>query len=458
MRAPHASWKGEFSLTMFHHSLLVLLAIVLGFAAAKKFRLSTELAVLIATVTALIVHVLLPKGVDARSPLPLTEMLRHLIEGATTYFDVCLVFLTATFFMTLYKESGGVAYIVRQIVKTFHKHRVICLILLTFVMLVPGAITGSGATTVLTVGALVGSVLMAMGVPEDRRVALIFLLAAMSAACPPINLWAMMAAAGANMPYVGFFAPLAVLSIVGALFSTFYLAGRGKPVDLQQALAELPEAPEKWNGLRAMLPFIVLIGLIMAGRIWPFGFPVVGLPLVFMISAAVVLLVSPVRLKIFEVAGVTVKNLQGLVGIMVVVGMLNQIMTLTGARGLLSLAVVTLPIAVLFATLWLILPVSEGVLQYAVAPLFGVPLIMLFNMRGLDPVIALASWAVMWPLGDCLPPTVVVGRAAVMELNYKGKYYGGFVKTALVPMLVILALCTIVMIFSKEVGALLIGG
>ena len=42
---------------------------------------------------------------------------------------------------------------------------------------------------------------------------------------------------------------------------------------------------------------------------------------------------------------------------MVVVGMLNQIMTLTGARGLLSLAVVTLPVAVLFATLWIILPV-----------------------------------------------------------------------------------------------------
>ncbi len=60
-------------------------------------------------------------------------------------------------------------------------------------MLAPGAITGSGATAVLTVGSLVGSVLLAMGVTEDRRTALIFLLAAMSAACPPINLWAMMA-------------------------------------------------------------------------------------------------------------------------------------------------------------------------------------------------------------------------------------------------------------------------
>ena len=142
---------------------------------------------------------------------------------------------------------------------------------------------------------------------------------------------------------------------------------------------------------------------------------------------------------------------------MVIVGILNQTMTLTGARGLLSLAVVTLPIAVLFASLWIILPVSEGVLQYAVAPLFGVPLIMLFNMLGYDPVISLASWAVMWPVGDCLPPTAVVGRAAVMELGYTGDYFRGFVRTALVPMLFILAMCTAVMVYGREFGAL-IGG
>ncbi len=444
-------------MTIFLHSLLILLVIVVVFAVAKRFRVSTELSMLLGTVAAVVAHVILPKGVDPRSPLPFTEIIRHLVEGAVTYYDVCLVFLSATFFMTLYKESGGVAYIVRQIVRVFHAHRIICLILLTFVMLVPGAITGSGATTVLTVGALVGAVLMAMGVPENKRVALIFVLAAMSAACPPINLWAMMAAAGANMPYVGFAMPLAILSIVGALFATFYLAGRGKPVDLDKAMADLPKPPEKWNGLRAALPFVVLIGIILAGRLFPYAFPVVGLPLTFMISAAVVVLVSPVKLKIFEVASTTVKNLLGLVGIMVVVGVLNQVMTLTGARGLLSLGVVTLPLAVLFATLWIILPASEGVLQYAVAPLFGVPLIMLFNMLGLDPVISLASWAVMWPVGDCLPPTAVVGRAAVMELDYKGKYYGGFIKTALVPMLFILALCTVVMIFSKEIGSV-IGG
>lgn len=444
-------------MTMFQHSLAVLAVIAVVFAVVKKLKVSTELSLLAASVAAILAHLILPMGEDPRSPLPFTEIVRHFVEGSVTYFDICLVFLTATFFMSLYKESGGVAYIVRLIVKKFHSHRIVCLLLLTFVMLVPGAVTGSGATTVLTVGGLVGAVLMAMGVSEDRRIALIFMLAAMSAACPPINLWAMMAAAGANMPFVGFTAPLAILSIVSALFATFFLAGRGKNLNLDEAMAQLPEAPKGFNGIRAVIPFLVLIALIAGGRIFPAQFPVVGLPLIFMLSALSVILVSPKKIKIFETAVNTVKNLKELVGIMIMVGVLNQIMTLTGARGLLSLAVVTLPLWVLFAALWIILPVAEGVLQYAVAPLFGVPLIMLFNMLGFDPVIALSCWSVMLPIGDCLPPTAVVGRAAVLELDYKGNYYKGFVKTALVPMLFALALCTLAMIFCNQFGALLGG-
>lgn len=442
---------------MFQHSLAVLAVIAVVFAVVKKLKVSTELSLLAASVAAILAHLILPMGEDPRSPLPFTEIVRHFVEGSVTYFDICLVFLTATFFMSLYKESGGVAYIVRLIVKKFHSHRIVCLLLLTFVMLVPGAVTGSGATTVLTVGGLVGAVLMAMGVSEDRRIALIFMLAAMSAACPPINLWAMMAAAGANMPFVGFTAPLAILSIVSALFATFFLAGRGKNLNLDEAMAQLPEAPKGFNGIRAVIPFLVLIALIAGGRIFPAQFPVVGLPLIFMLSALSVILVSPKKIKIFETAVNTVKNLKELVGIMIMVGVLNQIMTLTGARGLLSLAVVTLPLWVLFAALWIILPVAEGVLQYAVAPLFGVPLIMLFNMLGFDPVIALSCWSVMLPIGDCLPPTAVVGRAAVLELDYKGNYYKGFVKTALIPMLFALALCTLAMIFCNQFGALLGG-
>ena len=443
-------------MTMFGHSLAVIVVIALVFAIAKKCKVCTELTLLLAALGALIAHVILPMGEDARSALPFTEIIRHLVEGTFNYFDVCLTFLTATFFMTYYKESGGVNYLVGTIVKHFYKKRTILLIMLMVIMMVPGAVTGSGATTVLTVGGLVGAVLATMDVKEDRRVALIFLLASMSAACPPINLWAMMAAAGANMPYTGFGIPLLLLTVIGALFATFYLTrGTKNDAPVEQVMETLPEAPKGWNLLRALIPFVVMIVLIVGARVIPAYWPVIGMPMIFMFSALAALLCSPKKVNLMDVAMTTVKNLKELVGIMVVVGVLNQILTLTGARGLVSLAVVVLPIWLLFAALWLILPVSEGVLQYAVAPLFGVPLIMLFNMLGYNPIIALSCWSVMWPVGDCLPPTAVVGRAAVLEMDYKGNYYKGFVKSALVPMLFILAVCTVVMIFNKPIGSFL---
>ena len=442
--------------TMYHHAFVVIAVIVVAFIGAKKFKLNTELTLLTASVAALLAHLVTPMGVDARSALPFTEIIRHFVEGTFTYFDVCMTFLSATFFMTLYKEAGGIDYLVRVIVGKFYKKRTILLLMLMVIMMIPGAVTGSGATTVLTVGGLVGAVLATMGVKEDRRVALVFMLAAMSAACPPINLWAMMAAAGANMPYTGFGTPLLLLTGVGALFSTFYLT-RGCKCDgnVEDVVAELPEPPSGWNFLKAIIPFVVLLVAILGARVIPAYWPVIGMPMIFGLCALAVVLVSPKKVNLMEVGLTTVTNLKELVGIMVMVGILNQILTLTAARGLVSLGVVILPIWLLFAALWIILPVSEGVLQYAVAPLFGVPLIMLFNMLGYNPVIALSCWAVMWPVGDCLPPTAVVGKAAVMQMNYKGDYTKGFLKNVLVPALVVLALCTVVMIFNKPIGSFL---
>jgi len=426
---------------MFTHAGMILVVIALAFAVSRWLKLTIELSMFTAAIAGALAH-------GAGIPV------RHIVDGAFTYFDVCLIFITATFFMNLLKEAGGVTYIIRSIIITFHKQRFVCLLLLTLVLLVPGALTGSGAVTVLIMGTMVGSVLTYMGISKTRTAAIIFLCAAMSAAAPPINLWAMMAAAGSNMPYVGFMRPLLVITVSGALLSMFILGWKGKAVDLEKALKELPTPPEKMNFMRVIIPFLVFFALILASRIWPFQMPILGLPLMFLISALAVFLTSPKKLPLLEIASNTIRQLIPLVGIMIVVGVLIQIMALSGARGLISLGVVTLPLTTLFATLWLILPWSEGLVQYAAAPLLGVPLILLFNMKGLNPIIALSAMAVMWPLGDCLPPTAVVGRATVIELKYKGSYYGEFVKTCLIPMAIILLVCTLFIIFSNPLSFL----
>jgi hypothetical protein len=116
--------------------------------------------------------------------------------------------------------------------------------------------------------------------------------------------------------------------------------------------------------------------------------------------------------------------------------------------------VVTIPLTGLFLTLWLILPVSESLLLFAAAPLIGVPLVFLFNMKGLNPVIALSGLSVIWPLGDCLPPTAVIGKTAVMTVEYQGPYYRGVVRECVVPLLVIALTGMVYVVFSKSLGFL----
>lgn len=202
---------------------------------------------------------------------------------------------------------------------------------------------------------------------------------------------------------------------------------------------------------------MVLFGAILGGRLLPFDLPVLGLPLTFMLAAAAVVLLSPTRVPVWKTTIQTLDSLLPLVGTLTVVGVLVQIMALSGSRGLLSLSVVTLPLAVIIGALFIVLPLSEGVLQYGAAPLLGVPLILLFNMKGIDPIIALTGMATIWPLGDALPPTALVGRATVMTVGYQGSYAKGFLKECLVPAIFILVLGTAFVVFSKPLSFLIAG-
>jgi hypothetical protein len=132
---------------------------------------------------------------------------------------------------------------------------------------------------------------------------------------------------------------------------------------------------------------------------------------------------------------------------------LVQIMTLTGVRGLMAVTAVTLPVAVVFATLFLVLPASEAVLMWGAAPVIGVPLVLLFNTIGLNPIVALAGMSVIWPLGDALPPTAIIGRLTVDVVGYR-EPYTRFLKTCLVPAVIIMVLGTLMVIYSARLGFL----
>lgn len=421
---------------------LALLAMAAAFVVAKLLKLKTELALLAMTLVGLLFS---GNGVS----------LRHLAEGSIAYLDMCLIFITATLFMNIVKAAGGVDYLVRRILIRFHKNRVVLLIILMFLMLIPGALTGAGSVSVLVVGGTMALVLKGLGVEDDRAAAAIFLLAGLSAAAPPVNIWAMITTAGTAIPYVGFEVPLGIPVLLLGLFVTFYYGMRGKPRDLQSVLATIPEAPEKMRGWRVGVPFLVVVAFIVAPRIWPFDLPVLGLPIGFTAAALAAWMLSPRRLNIVRVAADTMDQLLPLLSTVVIIGMLMQVMSANGTRGLMSLAIISLPVAAVFCLLPFVMPFSEGVFTFGASAVFGIPLIWTLNSVGHHPVIALSGLSLLWMLGDALPPTALIGRLSVQTTGFGGPYRQ-MLKSTWLPWIVITALGTMMVVLSRQLSFLVV--
>lgn len=425
----------------------IITVIMVAAYALAKWKLSVEWSMLSAAIAGGIA------GAFINTPA-IGQLARHLVEGASTYLDVVLIFVTATIFMDIVRESGGVNYIVRSIIKNFYNKRVIALALLMLILLIPGALTGAGSVSLLVVGVPVALALGCLGIPKIKVTAILFILAGLSAAAPPVNIWAMVTCAGTAIPYVGFELPLAIPILILGTFTILFLGWKREgSVNMEAALKDMPEVPAGMSGWRVILPFLVFFGLIIASRIWPFSMPILGLPLEFVIAALIALLVSPKRINILVLSRETVKRLLPLIATMIIVGILQQMMTVTGVRGLISFSVISIPLTLLFISLAIIIPVSEGVLTYGAAAVLGIPLIWYFDSIGLHATVAIAGLSLLWPLGDGLPPTALIGRLSVMVSEYKGSYWR-FLKNTWVPWLIITFVGILMVVFSARLAFL----
>lgn len=422
---------------------IIFSVMVLAYTLAKWRKLSVELSMLAAAVAGGLA------GTFKSTP-PISQLARHLVEGSFTYLDVMLVFSTATIFMAIVSESGGVLYVVRGTIKYFYNKRIIALLLLMIIILIPGALTGAGSVSLLVVGAPVALALGYLGIEKRRVAAILFIIAGLSAAAPPVNIWAMMLCAGTAIPYVGFELPLGIPILLLGTFAMLVLGWKRKEKkDLTTVLKEMPEVPKGMSWWRVLLPFLVFFGLVIAYRLLPFTTPIMGLPLEFTIAALVAWLVSPKKIRILSLSRDTMKRLLPLIATVVVVGMLQQVMTATGVRGMISFAVISTPLILLFISLAVIIPVSEGVLTYGAAAIIGIPLIWFLDSIGLHATVAISGLSLLWPLGDGLPPTALIGRLSVMVSEYKESYWT-FLKSTWIPWIVITVVGILMVRFSAD--------
>ncbi len=336
---------------------------------------------------------------------------RHLVEGAFTYFDAILIIFTAMVFMRVLQENGALGMLAGGIIRIFGRQPAILTAVVTLFIMFPAMLTGITTTSVLTTGAIIAPPLVAMGLPRDKTAATVAMASVMGMIAPPINLIAMLIGQGVDMPYIGFEGPLLLVAVPIALISSYIMAyPHLRHSDPEAALKSLPKAPSMRRGVTLYLPLVVVFALMGAIRLFPQVIPDLGVPLVFSIGALLGLLGGE-RVNLVGASYRALKSALPVLRLLAGVGALLQIMTLTGVRGLLVVTAIGLPPALKYVGLLISLPLFGGVSAFASAMVFGVPF-LLSLLGGGSEIVICAAISVLAGLGDVLPPSAINARFA----------------------------------------------
>lgn len=413
--------------------VIILVAMIAAFVICSKLLKSTEISMAIAGVVAV---------VFSAAHGWTTEPVKVIVEGLFTNMDLAMTFIFATLFVNIYSASGSMNAVTRSLV-THVNNKWLLLACMAILMLIPGAITGAGSVSVFVLGSVVYSIVRFMGVSEKKATAFVFVFAIMSAAAPPINLWTMLMTAQANMPYVGFEMLLLVPIVIAGAFTILYLGWGAKRAPKEDILKTLPEVSKKMTGIgglvRILIPIAVLAAMIVLTLAAPFDMPVIGLPLMFVICAVVAILCNPNKMGIkdyYKVLDSTMEQVFPLVATVLSVGIMQNAMAASGVKGLIGTAFVLLPFVWIYILILVVGPFAQGCMSYGSAIVIGTPLIFMFNTAGMNTTIVCAAMSLIFPIGDCLPPSRIVGRLTIETTNYEGSYMS-FLKQIFLPCLVL---------------------
>ena len=411
-------------------TLILLIVMIVAFVLSSIKLKSPDISMVVAAVVIAIVGTFMFP--DLGNPT------RYLVEGLFVNLDLAMLFIAASLFVNIYAHSGAISTITRGIVEKIH-NKWLLMSIMGILMLIPGALTGAGSVSIFVLGGIVDTVLESLGISKKKRTVFIFFFAIMSAAAPPINLWTMLMTAQANMPYVGFTWLLLVPILIASAICIVFIGWGAEPTDREEVLKKIPEKTQGMTWWRILLPIATIVALFLVSLYFPWNIPVLGLPLMFVIAAVVAFLCDPVKATGKQWLGIldgTMEQVFPLVANVLSIGVLQSAMAATGVRGLIGSTCVGLPLVLIYSFILIVGPICQGCFNYGCSVVLGGPLIFMFNTMGMDVTVICAALSLIFPIGDCLPPSRIVGRLACEETGYKESYMG-FLKTALVPVLAI---------------------
>jgi TRAP-type C4-dicarboxylate transport system permease large subunit len=378
--------------------------------------------------------------------------LAHLVEGMFSYLDVSLVLLAAMVFMKVIEANGLLEELTRSLIALLGRSRLLLLVALTIVIMFPGMITGSCTASVLGTGVIVAPVLMRMGLARATTGAVVSSAAVYGMIAPPVNVPVMIIGGGIDMPYVGFGLILTALTVVPAILTTIWLAWGGiDRAKLAEIVAESRgelRASAFRGGRRLLLyvPLAAVIVLMVGPKSAPQWFPDPRLPLTFLIGSALGACCGR-RVAFLPAARAGVSEILPVVGILVGVGMLIEMLTLTGLRGAIVVGSLAIPSVFLFASIAVILPLFGGISVYGGASVLGVPFAL--ALLGRNQIVVLSALSLIGAMGSYIPP---VAFTPVVTAGLLAEPYMPIVRRCIGPALAAVIAGTIILIYANPIA------
>jgi len=330
--------------------------------------------------------------------------IRHLVEGTQLFLMLILTVATGMIFMSFLKANDALSELTRVIISAFYRLPSVMLVLIMFLIMLPGMLTGSAPAAVLSTGALVAPILMRIGIPAVETAAIVALGSLYGMIAPPINIPAMLISTGVYMPYEGFGLPLIVLTFPLAILSVLFLGRRFvKKIDGREILESLPQTTA--NRWLIHVPLVV----VFAFMILKSSIPEIdaGTPFVFLVGIVLALFTGK-KFDPIKVAKESMKGAIDVIALFVAVGCFIQIMSLTGARGLLVVASLSLTGVYLYLALAVANPLVGGLLMpFGAAGVLGIPIIMAFQAHNV--IWVTSALTLLMGVGALFPPTAVSG-------------------------------------------------
>jgi len=372
------------------------------------------------------------------------------VEGMFGYLDTCLVLITAMVFIKVIEANGMLAELTRSVISAFGRSPLVLLMALTIIIMFPGMITGSCTASVLGTGALVAPILMQMGMPLAVAGAVVTSASVYGMIAPPVNIPVMIMGGGIDLPYVGFDGILALITFPLAILTTIFIGYRHVERKKLTLIVEENRKASRVGSWTVYLPLLVVVILMVGPKAFPHWFPDLMLPLTFLIGTLIGL-VTGRKFEILKVVRQGVSDILPVVGILFGVGMLIEVMTLTGMRGGIVVGALSLPASLMLLGIAVILPLFGGISVFGAASVLGVPFAL--ALLGKNQIVVLSALSLIGAMGSYMPP---VALTPVVTARILGEpKYGKINRYCVVPAVAAVVVGLLMIVFANPIAKFL---